>query len=91
RLEIAVTDNGPGIPAQLRERIFEPFFTTRPEGTGLGLAVVQTVLQAHGGGIRLETPAQGGTRFVLELPLAQPALLPGGETTVWAQSRMALS
>ena len=79
RLEIAVTDNGPGIPAELRERIFEPFFTTRPEGTGLGLAVVQAVLQAHQGSIRLETPAEGGTRFVLELPLAQPALLPGGE------------
>ncbi|HSJ49191.1 MAG TPA: ATP-binding protein [Gammaproteobacteria bacterium] len=78
RLEIAVTDNGPGIPAELHERIFEPFFTTRPEGTGLGLAVVQTVLQAHGGGIRLETPAQGGTRFVLELPMTQPELLPGG-------------
>ncbi len=78
RLEIAVTDNGPGIPTELRERIFEPFFTTRPEGTGLGLAVVQTVLQAHGGGIRLEAPAQGGTRFVLELPMTQPELLPGG-------------
>lgn len=78
RLEIAVTDNGPGIPAELRERIFEPFFTTRPEGTGLGLAVVQTVLQAHGGSIRLENPAQGGTRFVLELPMTQPELLPGG-------------
>ncbi|HEY9149698.1 MAG TPA: ATP-binding protein, partial [Gammaproteobacteria bacterium] len=78
RLEIAVTDNGPGIPTELRERIFEPFFTTRPEGTGLGLAVVQTVLQAHGGGIRLEAPAQGGTRFVLELPMTQSELLPGG-------------
>lgn len=78
RLEIAVTDNGPGIPTELSERIFEPFFTTRPEGTGLGLAVVQTVLQAHGGGIRLETPAQGGTRFVLELPMTQPELLTAG-------------
>jgi two-component system, sensor histidine kinase FlrB len=78
RLEIAVTDNGPGIPFELRERIFEPFFTTRPEGTGLGLAVVQAVMEAHGGTIRLETPRTGGTRFVLSLPAAQQEMLPSG-------------
>jgi two-component system sensor histidine kinase FlrB len=79
RLEIAVTDNGPGIPFELRERIFEPFFTTRPEGTGLGLAVVQAVMEAHGGTIRLETPRTGGTRFVMSLPAAQQEILPSGK------------
>ena len=68
--ELRVTDNGPGVPAALRQRIFEPFFTSRPEGTGLGLAVVRSVAEAHGGEIRLETADGRGASFVLRLPLA---------------------
>lgn len=73
--EIRVTDNGPGVPAALRQRIFEPFFTSRPDGTGLGLAVVRSVAEAHGGDIRLEATdsqnaGQPGACFVLRLPLA---------------------
>ena len=70
-LEIRVRDNGPGIPANLRERIFEPFYTTRPGGTGLGLAVVQATLRAHHGRIYVESPADGGAEFVLQLPEAR--------------------
>ncbi len=73
--EIRVSDNGPGVPAALRQRIFEPFFTSRPDGTGLGLAVVRSVAEAHGGEIRLDSvdTAESGRRgacFVLCLPLA---------------------
>lgn len=72
--EIRVTDNGPGVPAALCQRIFEPFFTSRPDGTGLGLAVVRSVAEAHGGEIRVEAaggPAdRPGARFTLRLPLA---------------------
>jgi len=68
--EIRVTDNGPGVPAALRQRIFEPFFTSRPDGTGLGLAVVRSVAEAHGGDIRLDSSDGTGARFVLRLPLA---------------------
>ncbi len=70
--EIRVTDNGPGVPPGLRQRIFEPFFTSRTDGTGLGLAVVKSVAEAHGGEIRVEGPDQTGTGacFVLRLPLA---------------------
>ena len=71
--EIRVSDNGPGVPAALRQRIFEPFFTSRPDGTGLGLAVVRSVAEAHGGAVRLESdtePGSGGACFVLCLPLA---------------------
>lgn len=68
--EICVTDNGPGVPAALRQRIFEPFFTSRPDGTGLGLAVVRSVVEAHGGDVRLDGSDGSGARFVLRLPLA---------------------
>jgi len=72
--EIRVTDNGPGVAPELRQRIFDPFFTSRPDGTGLGLAVVRSVAGAHGGEIRLDTTdgtgARTGACFILRLPLA---------------------
>jgi two-component system sensor histidine kinase FlrB len=70
RLEIRVRDNGPGVPREYRERIFEPFFTSRPDGTGLGLAVVRSVARAHGGDVVLETGSDTGACFVVHLPLA---------------------
>jgi signal transduction histidine kinase len=71
-LELEVRDTGAGVPAELRERIFEPFFTTKGPrgGTGLGLAVCRTVVERHGGSIRLEVGEGGGSRFVLALPVA---------------------
>ena len=68
---IAVTDNGPGIAASVLPHLFEPFFTTRPQGTGLGLAVVLAVARAHDGDVSVDTSANG-TRFTLRLP-ARPA------------------
>ena len=70
--EIRVADNGPGVPMALRERIFEPFFTSRPDGTGLGLAVVRSVAEAHGGEIHVTGVDDdiAGACFVLRLPLA---------------------
>lgn len=69
--EIAVIDDGPGIPAAVKAKVFEWFFTTKPpgEGTGLGLAVSQEILQAHGGNLRIEDTPGGGATFVLALPL----------------------
>ncbi len=63
------TDDGPGIPANLRETIFEPFFTTRMGGSGLGLAVTQAVIRAHGGEITLEPATGSGSTFLVRLPL----------------------
>lgn len=75
----AVADEGPGVPEPLRERVFEPFFTTRSDGTGLGLAVVRSVVCAHGGGVALATQSAGGAVFEVRLPEAQAAsALPGG-------------
>jgi two-component system sensor histidine kinase FlrB len=66
--ELRVGDNGPGVPPELEQQIFEPFFTTRGRGTGLGLAVVKAVAEAHGGSVELERPHGGGACFVLRLP-----------------------
>ncbi len=67
RAQIVVSDNGPGVPAQIRERIFEPFFTTRARGNGIGLSIVKSVVEAHGGSVCLADSTCGAT-FVIELP-----------------------
>ena len=67
-VEIAVEDSGPGISEALRERIFEPFFTTKDSGTGLGLPLVHSIVQQHGGSIVVERGEAGGARFVVRLP-----------------------
>jgi two-component system sensor histidine kinase FlrB len=69
-LQLQISDNGSGISQDIREHIFDPFFTTSSEGTGLGLAVVQSVILGHNGCIRLLPEPEGGTCFQIELPLA---------------------
>ena len=66
-----VYDSGPGIPKELRDKIFDMFFTTKPvgEGTGLGLSISQKIINLHGGNILVDSPSEGGTRFIIELPL----------------------
>ena len=68
---IMVTDDGPGIPEELRDKIFDIFFTTKPvgKGTGLGLSISQNIIRLHGGNILVDSPRGGGTRFNIELPL----------------------
>ena len=73
RLTLSVGDNGPGIPADCIGRIFEPFFTTRPDGTGLGLAVVRAVAEAHHGSVWVDSPPGQGACFGLRLPCQQAA------------------
>lgn len=65
---IEIWDNGPGIPADVRDRIFNPFFTTKDAGTGLGLAIVHRIVEAHGGTIRVSNDSRGGARFVICVP-----------------------
>jgi two-component system sensor histidine kinase FlrB len=72
RAEIVVSDDGPGVPLQLRERIFEPFFTTRARGNGIGLAIVKSVVEAHAGGVRLAQTPRGAT-FIIDLPAEETA------------------
>jgi PAS domain S-box-containing protein len=69
--EIEVRDTGPGIAPSLRERVFEPFFTTKDtgHGTGLGLTVCRSIVDGHGGSIRVDGPSGGGCRFIVTLPV----------------------
>jgi signal transduction histidine kinase len=64
-----VADTGPGIPETLRQRIFDPFFTRREGGIGLGLTVVQQLVQAHQGEIEILETAQGGACFELRFDI----------------------
>jgi PAS domain S-box-containing protein len=74
-LEIAVADNGPGVPEAVRGRIFDPFFTTKKPGagTGIGLAVSKGIVEAHGGTLTLHQRVGCGAHFAIRLPIAQPA------------------
>jgi two-component system sensor histidine kinase FlrB len=67
RAQILVSDDGPGVPEQIRGRIFEPFFTTRARGNGIGLSIVKSVIEAHGGSVQLADSSRGAT-FVIDLP-----------------------
>src|SRR6202167_760486 len=80
RAQIVVSDNGPGVPAHIRERIFEPFFTTRALGNGIGLAIVRSVVEAHQGTVFLAESAPGapdgtpaGATFIIDLPAEESA------------------
>jgi two-component system sensor kinase FixL len=66
---IAIEDNGPGIPHEVRGMIFTPFFTTKPRGTGLGLPTAKRLVEAHGGTIDLECPPGGGTLVIVRVPV----------------------
>jgi signal transduction histidine kinase len=66
---IRVSDNGPGIPAHLRDKIFQPFFSTKEEGTGLGLSIAQRIITEHGGCLEMESTEGRGTSFSIILPV----------------------
>jgi PAS domain S-box-containing protein len=66
---VAIADDGPGIPAEVREKIFEPFFTTKHRGTGLGLPTARRVVERHRGTIDIECPPSGGTVVTVTLPM----------------------
>jgi two-component system sensor histidine kinase AtoS len=72
-LIVDVSDDGPGVLAELSDRIFDPFFTTKPEGSGLGLPIVRKIVDAHDGRIDLTSTPGLGTRCRVTLPVANAA------------------
>ncbi|NJD18796.1 MAG: HAMP domain-containing histidine kinase [Gemmatimonadetes bacterium] len=74
---VTVSDSGPGVAPEVRDRIFDPFFTTREGGSGLGLAVVYRALEAHDGSVFLDRSELGGAAFTIYLPAAEGS--PGEE------------
>ncbi|RLA22602.1 MAG: PAS domain-containing sensor histidine kinase [Gammaproteobacteria bacterium] len=78
KVRLSLLDDGPGIPEEQKKRIFEPFFTTRSQGTGLGLAVAESVVTAHCGRIWCESEVDHGTTFHVELPAEEVEVLLSG-------------
>jgi nitrogen-specific signal transduction histidine kinase len=68
---ITVSDTGPGVPNELKEKIFYPFFTTKPRGSGVGLATAQKIVAGHGGTLELDSGTSRGCSFRLRIPLEE--------------------
>ena len=79
KLQVAVSDHGTGIAPADAAHIFEPFFTTKPNGMGMGLAISRTIIEAHGGDIRMESGGQEGTTFIFTLPRMKQEKLKNGD------------
>jgi hypothetical protein len=75
-IEVVVSDTGPGLTDEIRERLFLPFYSTKHRGTGLGLSIAAKIVQEHGGSISAESNSPKGARFLLRLPLMEPATQP---------------
>ena len=67
-VEISISDNGTGLPPEVLNTLFTPFMTTKPHGLGLGLTIVRTILDAHGGSIGARNNPEGGATFIVTLP-----------------------
>ncbi len=68
---IRMTDNGPGIPSNIREKVFQPFFTTKEEGSGLGLSISTRIIEEHGGSLQLVSEGHEGATFIITLPVKE--------------------
>jgi len=86
KIEVVLRDDGPGIPKDILGKVFDPFFTTKEvgKGTGLGLSIIHGIITEHGGGIRIESPEEGGTLVTITLPVVKKAVCAGLDRAVGA-------
>ena len=84
-----VSDNGPGIPPEVLKRIFDPYVSTKGQGHGLGLAIIASIVKAHGGGISVQTEIAGGTTFSIFLPVSRLPPSENGKTKADGQAAIA--
>jgi two-component system nitrogen regulation sensor histidine kinase NtrY len=73
RVQIVVTDTGPGVAQEDREKLFQPYFSTKVTGMGLGLPIVHEIVAEHGGTVRVEDNHPRGSRFIIEVPVCRAA------------------
>jgi signal transduction histidine kinase len=73
-VQIAISDNGPGIPTEIRRHLFDPFYSGREAGRGIGLGLSKCwqIARLHGGDVEVDGPPTGGARFLVTLPIASP-------------------
>ena len=71
RVRLSIIDEGPGVDQVDRERIFEPYISDKQDGTGLGLAMVRSIIQEHGGSSTVSDNPAGGARFDIKLPISE--------------------
>jgi C4-dicarboxylate-specific signal transduction histidine kinase len=71
---IHISDSGPGVTAELRDKIFDPFFTTTSDGSGIGLSIAQRIIADHNGNISIGTSKWQGADFKIELPVEKRML-----------------
>ena len=83
-VELTVSDTGPGLTDEMRERLFLPYFSTKQRGTGFGLAIAAKIIQEHQGTIRAEKNHPAGARFIIEL---RPASMDSDPPIVTTQSQ----
>jgi two-component system sensor kinase FixL len=69
-IEISVADSGPGVAAEVTDTIFEPFVTTKPLGMGMGLSISRSIVESHGGKLRMVRSVRSGAIFIFDLPTA---------------------
>ena len=72
---LPAADTGQGVTPEVKEKLFLPYFSTKRRGTGLGLAIVSRIIEDHHGSIRVEENSPVGTRFIVELPVAQEVMV----------------
>lgn len=73
RVQVCITDTGPGIPEDVMRRVFEPFFTTKQTGTGLGLSIAHGIVERHAGELRVSSTPGDGTTFTIDVPVSGAA------------------